>query len=592
MIYYSLMTPLYTFRLFSFFTERRFLIYFFFLPALIYAQPVSQTFNSSGTYTIPNGYSANINVQVWGAGGGGGYSAGNGNGGGGGGGGGAYAFRIYTNVTSGTFTVTVGTGGAAGISGTPARDGGSSSFVRSGYTTTSAAGGDSARARIGGTTIGFGTNSGDFTRTGGAGGNGTLDGGGGGGGGSPTSIANGSTGSIGGATAGGAGGAGEGAGGSGGDEDGSPDASAGNAPGGGGGGKGEDAGTSKAGANGRVIVTVTFYWESTKTLDTIGGSGAATQTGCSSLTTGVISTPVITVPAGSRLSYRIGANAGEPVCTDNGGTAPFEAVEGIGLFGSSTAGGTQVYDSRLFTGAGPSNDPLNILPFGSGCIYNNNATSRYLTIKTINATTNVAALPSQQEEVAYIAYEVLSGNSGCINLPIQLTSFDVRLIHNTPLLEWSTLSELNSAYFSLEWSANASDFKQIATIFGHGTTDRKHDYSYTDYNANKGINYYRLTQVDLDGQHTTYHTVSVFVSVEDIVVFPTLFDQEVNIQMPLPNDKPVSWVLYDAFGKTIRSGVLRSQPVQQLSLPGIGAGTYILTIVSEQELKSHKLIKL
>lgn len=324
----------------------------------------------------------------------------------------------------------------------------------------------------------------------------------------------------------------------------------------------------------------------------IGGGGTSAETGCSELTTGVISTPVITVPAGSRLSYRIGANAGEPVCSDNGGTAPFEAVEGIGLFASTTSGGTQVYDSRLFTGAGPSNDPTNILPTGSGCIYNNNATTRYLTIQTIDATNNTASLPSQDEEIAYIAYEVLSGNSGCINLPIQLTSFDVRLIHNTPLVEWSTLSELNSAYFSLEWSANGSDFKQIATIFGHGTTDLKHDYSYTDYNANKGINYYRLTQVDLDGQHTTYHTVSVFVSVENIVVFPTVFDQEVNVQMPLPNDKPVSWVLYDAFGKTIRSGVLQSQPVQQLSLPGIGAGTYILTIVSEQELKSHKLIKL
>lgn len=587
MIYYSLMTPLYTFRLFSFFTERRFLICFFFLPALIYAQPVSQTFDASGTYTIPNGYSANINVQVWGAGGGGGTNAGDRSGGGGGG---AFAFRIYTNVASGSFTVTVGSGGAAGAAG------GLSSFARATFTTTTAAGGSASGGTAGGAGGTTAASSGLYTLAGGTGGAGFNNGGGGGGGGSATTTAAGGIGTTATNNNGGAGGAGQGAGGRGADDADATapvdDALAGSAPGGGGGGKAEGAGTSKAGANGRVIVTVTFYWESTKTLDTIGGSGAATQTGCSSLTTGVISTPVITVPAGSRLSYRIGANAGEPVCTDNGGTAPFEAVEGIGLFGSSTAGGTQVYDSRLFTGAGPSNDPLNILPFGSGCIYNNNATSRYLTIKTINATTNVAALPSQQEEVAYIAYEVLSGNSGCINLPIQLTSFDVRLIHNTPLLVWSTLSELNSAYFSLEWSANGSDFKQIATIFGHGTTDLKHDYSYTDYNANTGINYYRLTQVDLDGQHTTYHTVSVFVSVENIVVFPTVFDQEVNVQMPLPNDKPVSWVLYDAFGKTIRLGVLRSQPVQQLSLPGIGAGTYILTIVSEQELKSHKLIKL
>ncbi|MBK8278624.1 MAG: T9SS type A sorting domain-containing protein [Saprospiraceae bacterium] len=366
----------------------------------------------------------------------------------------------------------------------------------------------------------------------------------------------------------------------------------GNAPGGGGGGKGEDAGTSKSGANGRVIVTVTFYWESTKTLATIGGGGSAAETGCSALTTGVISTSVIMVPAGSNLTYRIGANAGEPVCSDNGGTAPFEAEEGIGLFASATSGGTQVYDSRLFTGAGPSNDPSNILPTGSGCIYNNNSTTRYLTIKTIDATNNTASLPSQDEEVAYIAYEVISGNSGCINLPIQLTSFDVRLLHNTPLVEWTTMSELNNAYYSLERSSNGSDFKEITRIYGHGTTDRQNHYSYTDYNASNGLNYYRLTQVDLNGNYTTYHTISVFVPVEDFSVFPTFFSQEVTLQMPLPYDKPAAWVLYDAFGKTIRAGVLRSQPIQQIALPGIQTGTYILTIVFEEGLKSHKLIKL
>lgn len=62
--------------------------------------------------------------------------------------------------------------------------------------------------------------------------------------------------------------------------------------------------------------------------------------------------------------------------------------------------------------------------------------------------------------------------------------------------------------------------------------------------------------------------------------------------MPLPYDKPAAWVLYDAFGKTIRAGVLRSQPIQQIALPGIQTGTYILTIVFEEGLKSHKLIKL
>jgi hypothetical protein len=216
----------------------------FFLVNKVFAQPPAtpQTFNTSGTYVVNAGFTVNVTIEAWGAGGGG-----SNNQAGGGGGGGAYSF-VTTTLTAGSYAVTVGTGGTAGIAG------GNSSFTA----LVVAGGGGSSANNTGGAGGVVITGSG---RPGGGGGN-TNNGNasGAGGGGSATSAANGGIGGNGvnGANAaGGAGGTGQGNGGAGANNSAGATAGAGVAPGGGGGGRSNN-GTSSAasGANGRVVVTV------------------------------------------------------------------------------------------------------------------------------------------------------------------------------------------------------------------------------------------------------------------------------------------------------------------------------------------------
>lgn len=214
------------------------------------AQPTNQTFTSSGTYSVPAGYFVSVTIEAWGAGGGGGTNTGNAKGGGGGG---AYASRT-TILGPGNYTVTVGTGGAVATAG------GSSSFT----TLVIAAGGSSTTTATGGAGGTTAASTGTTLFAGGNGGNGagsTGIRGGGGGGGSATATANGGNGGNGIAGApgtGGAGGTGVGSGGNGANDSGTPDAVNGTAAGGGGGGRGNN-GNSRAGADGRVIVTVNSF---------------------------------------------------------------------------------------------------------------------------------------------------------------------------------------------------------------------------------------------------------------------------------------------------------------------------------------------
>ena len=235
-------------------------IYFFLTMALalfaqgIWAQAVSQTFNASGTYTVPVGYSAIVVVEAWGGGGsGGGGGAANGDRAGGGGGG--YARVSYT-LAAGSYAVTVGAGGIAPAASGVGQNGGNSIFA--GPVTSLVAFGGTAGSNVNpggaGGTGGSGP-AGVVTHAGGAGGNRSNVSGGGGGGGSALAGANGSNGAAGVNAVGGAGGAGTGAGGAGGNNN--AVSANGIAPGAGGGGKGANAATSGNGAAGRVVVTVT-----------------------------------------------------------------------------------------------------------------------------------------------------------------------------------------------------------------------------------------------------------------------------------------------------------------------------------------------
>ncbi len=220
--------------------------------SILYAQ-TTQTFTTSGTFTVPTGVTS-ITVECWGGGGSGGGQSGGGSQGGGGGG--AYSSATIAVAPGAQYSVNVGIGGVGTTSniGTPGGDSwfGSNVVLAKG-------GGGSGSSRTGGlggvSSSGVGTTK--FSGGNGGPGSGCGSCAGGGGGSSAGINADGSTGiqtacsnctnSGGIAPAGGGNG---GAGGSSGES--------GSIPGGGGGGSGNSSGASGGnGANGQVKVTYT-----------------------------------------------------------------------------------------------------------------------------------------------------------------------------------------------------------------------------------------------------------------------------------------------------------------------------------------------
>ncbi len=85
-------------------------------------------------------------------------------------------------------------------------------------------------------------------------------------------------------------------------------------------------------------------------------------------------------------------------------------------------------------------------------------------------------------------------------LPVTLTSFTADNNRNSIDLKWTTASESNNDYFSIEKSDDGKEFVEIGFVKGSGNSTSTKKYSYTDFNPKFPHNFYRLRQVDFDGQ--------------------------------------------------------------------------------------------
>jgi hypothetical protein len=110
-------------------------------------------------------------------------------------------------------------------------------------------------------------------------------------------------------------------------------------------------------------------------------------------------------------------------------------------------------------------------------------------------------------------------------LPVTLTDFYLSLGATSIDLKWSTATELNFDYFSLQKSADGKSFYEIAQVQGHGTTNVAHNYSYQDQSPLIGKNYYRLTSVDFDNYQETFRVIEQdYTGAKDFMVSPNPTD--------------------------------------------------------------------
>lgn len=76
---------------------------------------------------------------------------------------------------------------------------------------------------------------------------------------------------------------------------------------------------------------------------------------------------------------------------------------------------------------------------------------------------------------------------------------------------WMTTSESELDRFEIERSSNNVNFERIATIYGAGNSEGILQYAYTDVRPFNGENFYRIKQVNFNGNYVYSYKVSASI---------------------------------------------------------------------------------
>jgi hypothetical protein len=141
-------------------------------------------------------------------------------------------------------------------------------------------------------------------------------------------------------------------------------------------------------------------------------------------------------------------------------------------------------------------------------------------------------------------------------LPVGLSSFEVSCLEEGKVsVKWSTSTENNSSHFVVERSVNGNTWNVAGTVAASGYSQDVLNYEFLD-RSESSVSYYRLVQVDLNGQETEYQPVSILCNSSELelVTLPNPSGQAFNIMYnALSAVSPVELQITDAQGKTLYS---------------------------------------
>jgi hypothetical protein len=177
----------------------------------------------------------------------------------------------------------------------------------------------------------------------------------------------------------------------------------------------------------------------------------------------------------------------------------------------------------------------------------------------------------------------------CSPLPVGITAFNVVKSENrSALATWETVTEVNNDFFILERSPDAMQFTPIAQIDGAGNSNITQHYSYIDHDTYPGTSYYRLKQVDFNGDWFYSEIRSVdFEGIDLINTYPNPSNGIVNFVIYSSIQSNYLVTLTDCLGRVILTQPLEIKVGQNLytaDLTGYAKGSYIIQITSEQQV--------
>jgi hypothetical protein len=186
-------------------------------------------------------------------------------------------------------------------------------------------------------------------------------------------------------------------------------------------------------------------------------------------------------------------------------------------------------------------------------------------------------------------FSVFATAQSNVPVPITLLNFDAVAKGTNVLATWVTATEINNDYFVVERSTDGINFEQVGTRKGAGNSSNTLYYSMTDLEPFAGVSYYRLRQVDFDGQQSESQLVAVnFLDNNVLTVYPNPAnnsDSYLSYEFNAFGDGMVHLEVIDMLGKVVMAenvNALKGNNVFKghdgLNISFLPHGVYILQV--------------
>lgn len=186
-------------------------------------------------------------------------------------------------------------------------------------------------------------------------------------------------------------------------------------------------------------------------------------------------------------------------------------------------------------------------------------------------------------------------------LPISLIHFEARSTKNKTVdFVWSTASEINNAFFTIERTSDLESIIPIVTMPGAGNSTTQLDYSASDTKPLSGISYYRLKQTDYDGTATYSDWKMINLSKSATAmqikrIYPNPISDKFIIELDNPIAGSFDLIMYDVTGREIYKNPINLDTNTNTILcysNNFSAGVYIISLTnSELTMTSRIFIK-
>jgi hypothetical protein len=177
-------------------------------------------------------------------------------------------------------------------------------------------------------------------------------------------------------------------------------------------------------------------------------------------------------------------------------------------------------------------------------------------------------------------------------LPVTWLDFEGRLVETDKVeLIWSTASEINNEGFQIERSFKNLNFEKIGFIEGHGNSREIRTYAFTDRGLMPGDYYYRLKQVDYNGDYDYSKVIAVRSELpKEIRIYPN--PSQALFSVVLPKDVIVgTYRLVDVSNNEVQLNTTRVNGGMILDASELKPGVYFLLLYHDAVVTTHKLVK-